>query len=66
MIAGGGAGTLFTFGYVIYIVVGVIGVAVSSLFYHYPIVAAGAMSVSTITVVVLNELRLNRFRATKT
>ena len=66
MIAGGGAGTLFTFGYVIYIVVGVIGVAVSSLFYHYPIVAAGAMSVSTIKVVVLNSLRLNRSRATKT
>lgn len=65
MIAGGGAGTWFTFGNVIYIV-GVIGVAVSSLFYHYPIVAAGAMSVSTITVVVLNALRLNRFRATKT
>lgn len=35
VIAGGGAGTWFTFGYVVYIVVGVIGVAVSSLFYHY-------------------------------
>ncbi|HEX7032296.1 MAG TPA: hypothetical protein VF172_04795 [Nitrososphaera sp.] len=35
VIAGGGAGTWFTFGYLIYIVVGVIGVAVSSLFYHY-------------------------------
>ncbi len=35
VIAGGGAGTWFTFGYMIYIVVGVIGVAVSSLFYHY-------------------------------
>lgn len=35
VIAGGGAGTWFTFGYIIYIVVGVIGVAVSSLFYHY-------------------------------
>ncbi|HZA47616.1 MAG TPA: hypothetical protein VE521_01685 [Nitrososphaera sp.] len=30
-----------------------------------PIVAAGAMSVSTITV-VLNALRLNRFRAAQT
>ena len=35
VIAGGGAGTWFTFGYIAYIVVGVIGVAVSSLFYHY-------------------------------
>jgi hypothetical protein len=35
VIAGGGAGTWLTFGYIIYIVVGVIGVAVSSLFYHY-------------------------------
>ncbi len=35
VIAGGSAGTWFTFGYLIYIIVGVIGVAVSSLFYHY-------------------------------
>ncbi len=35
VIAAGGAGTWFTFGYLTYIVVGVIGVAVSSLFYHY-------------------------------
>lgn len=35
VIAGGGAGTWFTFGYVLYIVIGVIGVAVSALFYHY-------------------------------
>jgi hypothetical protein len=35
VIAAGGAGTWFTFGYLIYIVVGVIGVAVSALFYHY-------------------------------
>lgn len=35
VIASGGAGTWFTFGYVIYIVVGVIGVAVSALFYYY-------------------------------
>ena len=34
VIAAGGAGTWFTFGYLIYIVVGV-GVAVSALFYHY-------------------------------
>ncbi len=35
VIAAGGAGTRFTFGYVIYIVVGVIAVAVSALFYYY-------------------------------
>lgn len=35
VIAAGSAGTWFTFGYTIYIIVGVIGVAVSSLFYHY-------------------------------
>ena len=35
VIAAGGAGTWFTLGYVMYIVVGVIGVAVSSLFYLY-------------------------------
>ena len=35
VIAAGGAGTWFTFGYIIYIVVGVIGVAVSALFYYY-------------------------------
>jgi hypothetical protein len=35
VIASGGAGTWFTFGYLSYILVGVIGVAVSSIFYHY-------------------------------
>jgi hypothetical protein len=35
VIAAGGAGTWFAFGYVMYIVVGVIGVAVSALFYYY-------------------------------
>lgn len=35
VIAAGGAGTWFTFGYVMYVVVGVIGVAVSSIFYYY-------------------------------
>lgn len=35
VIAAGGAGTWFTFGYLVYIMVGVIGVAVSSLFYNY-------------------------------
>jgi hypothetical protein len=35
VIAAGGAGTWFTFGYIIYIVVGVIGIAVSTIFYHY-------------------------------
>jgi hypothetical protein len=32
VIAAGGAGTWFTFGYIVYIVVGIIGVAVSALF----------------------------------
>ena len=35
MIAAGGAGTLFTFGYIMYVVVGVIEVAVSAIFYYY-------------------------------
>jgi hypothetical protein len=35
VIASGSAGTWFTFGYLVYVVVGVIGVAVSSAFYHY-------------------------------
>ena len=35
VMAAGGAGTWFTFGYLMYVIVGVIGVAVSSLFYHY-------------------------------
>lgn len=35
VIASGGAGTWFTFGYLSYILVGVVGVAVSSAFYHY-------------------------------
>jgi hypothetical protein len=35
VIATGGAGTWFTFGYIIYIVVGVISIAVSALFYYY-------------------------------
>lgn len=35
VMAAGGAGTWFTFGYIMYIVSGVMGVAVSALFYHY-------------------------------
>jgi hypothetical protein len=35
VMAAGGAGTWFTFGYLAYIIVGVMGVAVSALFYHY-------------------------------
>jgi uncharacterized ion transporter superfamily protein YfcC len=35
VIAAGGAGTWFTFGYIMYIVVGFIGVAVSAIFYYY-------------------------------
>ncbi|MFN4336739.1 MAG: hypothetical protein ACK4FV_04045 [Candidatus Nitrosocaldus sp.] len=35
VIAFGSAGMWFTMGYIMYVVVGVIGVAVSALFYHY-------------------------------
>lgn len=35
VIASGGAGTWFTFGYLAYIVIGVMGIAISSAFYHY-------------------------------
>jgi heme/copper-type cytochrome/quinol oxidase subunit 1 len=35
VIAAGGAGTWFTFGYIMYVLVGVMGVAVSALFYYY-------------------------------
>ena len=35
VIAAGGAGTWFTFGYIMYVVVGVIGIAVSAIFYFY-------------------------------
>jgi hypothetical protein len=34
VIATGGAGTWFTFGYLIYLIVGVMGAAVSAIFYH--------------------------------
>ncbi|MGE5601383.1 MAG: hypothetical protein ACM3TS_00070 [Clostridia bacterium] len=54
VIAGGGAGTWFTFGYIAYIVVGVIGVAVSSLFYHY--LGGGGM----VALVALLAERLGR------
>ncbi len=35
LIAGGGAGTWFTLGYLLYIIVGVVAVAVTGLFYFY-------------------------------
>jgi heme/copper-type cytochrome/quinol oxidase subunit 1 len=35
VIAAGGAGTWFMFGYLMYVIVGVIGVAVSAFFYYY-------------------------------
>lgn len=35
VIAFGSAGQWFTFGYLIYLIVGVVGVAVTALFYHY-------------------------------
>ena len=35
VIATGGAGTWFTFDFLMYVIVGVIGVAVSALFYYY-------------------------------
>ena len=47
VIAAGGAGTWFTFGYTMYISIGVIGVAVSSLFYHY--LGKGRYSLSRVT-----------------
>ncbi|MEM2770229.1 MAG: hypothetical protein QW490_04165 [Nitrososphaerota archaeon] len=41
VIAGGSAGTWFTVGYVTYLIVGVIGVAVTALFYHHIEVTLG-------------------------
>jgi hypothetical protein len=41
VIAGGSAGTWFTVGYVTYLLVGVIGVAVTALFYHHIEVTLG-------------------------
>ncbi len=35
LIAGGGAGTWFTLGYILYVMIGVIGIAVTGLFYYY-------------------------------
>jgi hypothetical protein len=35
LIAGGGAGTWFTLGYILYIMLGVIAVAVTGIFYYY-------------------------------
>lgn len=35
VIAGGGAGTWFTMGYLVYLIVGVVAMAVTSLFYFY-------------------------------
>lgn len=35
VVAGGGAGTWFTVGYILYIVVGVLAVATTALFYHH-------------------------------
>jgi heme/copper-type cytochrome/quinol oxidase subunit 1 len=35
LIAGGGAGTWFTLGYVLYVMIGVIAVAVTGFFYYY-------------------------------
>ncbi|HEV2226454.1 MAG TPA: hypothetical protein VGR56_06580 [Nitrososphaerales archaeon] len=35
LIAGGGAGTWFTMGYILYIMIGVLAVAVTGLFYYY-------------------------------
>ena len=41
VIAAGGAGNWFTVGYLSYLIVGVIGVAVTALFYHYIEVVLG-------------------------
>jgi hypothetical protein len=60
VMAAGGAGTWFTFGYVMYIIVGVIGVAVSAIFYHYlentrgKDICAGAKALAWIHLVLMN------------
>jgi hypothetical protein len=51
VIAAGGAGTWLTFGYVMYVVVGVVGVAVSALFYYYLEKVMGRYYSSTIAKV---------------
>lgn len=60
VMAAGGAGTWFTFGLVMYIIVGVIGVAVSALFYHYlenvlgKRISAGAKALAWTHLVLMN------------
>jgi hypothetical protein len=60
VMAAGGAGTWFTFGLVMYIVVGVIGVALSALFYHYienvlgKSISAGPKALAWIHIVLMN------------
>jgi len=56
VIASGGAGTWFTFGYLSYILVGVIGVAVSSVFYHY---LAGSFTRATSALAWVHLLLMN-------
>ncbi len=52
VIAAGGAGTWLTFGYVMYVVVGVVGMAVSALFYYYLERVMGRYYSSTIAKVM--------------
>lgn len=60
VMAAGGAGTWVTFGLVMYIIVGVIGVAVSALFYHYlenvlgKRISAGANALAWTHLVLMN------------
>jgi hypothetical protein len=52
VIAAGGAGTWLTFGYVMYVVVGVVGMAVSALFHYYLEKVMGRYYSSTIAKVL--------------
>lgn len=56
VIASGGAGTWFTFGYLSYILIGVIGVAVSSAFYHY---LAGSFTRASSTLAWVHLILMN-------
>ena len=56
VIASGGAGTWFTFGYLSYILFGVLGVAVSSVFYHY---LAGSFKRAASTLAWIHLILMN-------
>jgi hypothetical protein len=60
VMAAGGPGTWFTFGLVMYIIIGVIGVALSALFYHYlenvlgKSISAGAKALAWTHLILMN------------